>query len=360
MVIRSVFLAAGLVCAAEIGQPPAQLTVHEWGTFTSVANRDGAPQRWRPLTGAVSDLPSFVHRFEGIYIKGGLEGTVRMETPVLYFYSPRPATVSVHVDFLRGTFTEWYPRAKVEPGFSNPAAVEWNPILISSEQHALPRETGPSHYYAARNTDALNVESEGEHDKLLFYRGVGNFDIPLRAALGANGQLELSNHGPAALPLLVVFENRSGKIGYRIIRKLNGPNIVGLEQPAGSLAELRAELKAGLVESGLYPREAAAMLDTWRDAWFEEGARVFYILPQSTVDAVLPLSIAPQPEKIVRVFVGRVEMLTPWMRDGIVAALRDGDVDVLAKYGRFLLPFMQQIGTTPHAERTDAWLRTAH
>src|SRR5271169_2455348 len=224
MVSRLAILTAcllGLLC-----QLPAQLIVHEWGTFTSIANPDGTPQRWNPLKAAVSDLPSFVHRFEGIYIKGGLEGTVRMETPVLYFYSPQPATASVHVDFLKGTFTEWYPRAKVEPGFYNPAVVEWNPIQLSREQHALPTESGPSHYYAARNTDALNIESGGEHDKLLFYRGVGNFDVPLRAALGEHGQLELSNHGPAALPLVVVFENRNGEVGFRAIHNLNGPNIV--------------------------------------------------------------------------------------------------------------------------------------
>ena len=98
------------------------------------------------------------------------------------------------------------------------------------------------------------------------------------------------------------------------------------------------------------------MLDTWRDSWFEEGVRVFYMLPQSTVDEVLPLSISPLPVQIVRTFVGRVEVLAPWMRAEIVPALCDGDVDVLAKYGRFLQSFMHQIGTTPHAARTDTWL----
>lgn len=358
MVIRLAFLTAGLLGAAEIGQLPAQLTVHEWGTFTSIADQHGVPQVWKPLTKAASDLPSFVHRFEGIYVKRSLAGTVRMETPVLYFYSPRPATASVHVDFRQGAFTEWYPRAKVEPSFYNPAVVEWNPIQISPAEHALPQEPGHSHYYAARNTDALNIESGGEHDKLLFYRGVGNFDIPFRAAFGANGELELSNQGLSALPFLVIFENRAGKRGYYSIHNFVGPNIVGLAQLSGSLPELRSDLAAELVASGLYPREAAAMLDTWGDSWFEEGLRVFYILPQSSVDAVLPLSITPQPEKIARVFVGRVEILAPWMRDAIVTALGDGSLEILEKYGRFLQPFMQQIGNTPHAESTDAWLRT--
>ncbi|HEX5734023.1 MAG TPA: hypothetical protein VF131_14415, partial [Blastocatellia bacterium] len=42
---------------------PAQanrLIVHEWGTFTSIADRDGAGVEWRAL-GGTSDLPSFVY-----------------------------------------------------------------------------------------------------------------------------------------------------------------------------------------------------------------------------------------------------------------------------------------------------------
>jgi hypothetical protein len=34
--------------------------------------------------------------------------------------------------------------------------------------------------------------------------------------------------------------------------------------------------------------KAAAMVETWRDSWFEEGTRLFYFLPQVTVDRILP------------------------------------------------------------------------
>ena len=37
------------------------------------------------------------------------------------------------------------------------------------------------------------------------------------------------------------------------------------------------------------------MIDTWRDSWFEEGMRIFYILPRKAVDGVLPLKITPSP-----------------------------------------------------------------
>src|SRR6185436_4984746 len=63
-----------------------KLVVHEWGTFTSIAGKDGVSLEWRPLNGA-SDLPKFVHSMQGSndglrHANGkGLIGAVRMETP---------------------------------------------------------------------------------------------------------------------------------------------------------------------------------------------------------------------------------------------------------------------------------------
>ena len=37
--------------------------VHEWGTFTSIAGKDGVALEWRPLNGP-SDLPKFVHTIQ--------------------------------------------------------------------------------------------------------------------------------------------------------------------------------------------------------------------------------------------------------------------------------------------------------
>src|SRR5829696_7234170 len=75
--------------------PATPFTVHEWGTFTSIAGEDGNAVRWLPQ-GGVSDLPCFVER--SIFnIKGSLAGTVRMETPVLYFYAPAEVAVTVKV-----------------------------------------------------------------------------------------------------------------------------------------------------------------------------------------------------------------------------------------------------------------------
>ena len=70
-----------------------QVTVHEWGTFTSVAGEDGKAIEWRTYR-SHDDLPCFVDSWG---VKGNSAGSVRMETPVLYFYSPRNSAANVKV-----------------------------------------------------------------------------------------------------------------------------------------------------------------------------------------------------------------------------------------------------------------------
>jgi hypothetical protein len=85
------------------------------------------------------------------------------------------------------------------------------------------------------------------------------------------------------------------------------------------------------------------MVETWHDSWFEEGTRVFYIYPRAGVDVVLPLKITPAPDAVERVFVGRVEVLSPWTRETIQTAADAQDFATLQKFGRFLEPFAVQM-----------------
>jgi hypothetical protein len=95
-------LAFGTRGAAQApGGPP--VIVHEWGTFTSIAGADGSAAQWQPLGGR-QDLPCFVEQSR--VNPKGLLGTVRMETPVLYFYAPAPTTVNVGVQFRQEIISE--------------------------------------------------------------------------------------------------------------------------------------------------------------------------------------------------------------------------------------------------------------
>jgi len=85
------------------------------------------------------------------------------------------------------------------------------------------------------------------------------------------------------------------------------------------------------------------MIDTWRDAWFEEGTRLFYLVPRRAIDGLLPLSVSPAPATIARAFVGRMELVTPATERAIRDALLANDLDALRPYARFLHAIGQRI-----------------
>ena len=340
---------------------PAPLTVHEWGTFTSIADADGRAVEWRPLSGP-QDLPCFVDRIRYTN-KGLLAGTIRMETPVLYFYAPQPATVDVRVRFRQGLITEWYPRAEVDPSAIEPAAfnkpgldnrIAWKSVQLSpGSKGEFPNERGASHYYAARATDATPLSVGADREKFLFYRGIGRFAPPLMATIGADDTVAIRSQW-GAIGDVIVFENRAGAVRFGVSRAPGKRvSIAASELRNADLAALRRAMESILVEQGLFAKEAAAMLETWRDSWFEEGTRVFYIAPKVAVDAILPLEITPAPAALARVFVGRLELVTPRTIEVIRQALLEGDHATLEKLGRFFEPVVARvIASSPAAEQT--------
>jgi hypothetical protein len=330
---------AAILCAAEV-QPvqPSDLTIHEWGTFTSVAGEDGSAVVWDAL-GGKDDLPDFVSSSGYRCAKRSIADTVRMETPVMYFYSPRELDARVKVEFPRGLITEWYPQARHVAG-----AIVWPSIKVEPyTSPALPVETAPSRYYAARGTDSAPITAGDQHEKFLFYRGVGNFQIPLSARVDGDGTIAIENRGADPVPTVILFENRGGHLGYRNAGEVK--DAVALDSPSldSSLPVLRYELENALVAQGLYPKEAQAMVETWRDSWFEEGTRLIYIVPSHAVDAFLPLHVDPAPAQTARVFVGRIELITPEITRSVENAMASGDWPAIERYGRFLDPILNRI-----------------
>ena len=325
---------------------------HEWGTFTSVQGADGVQLGWNPWI--VSELPTFVHdrlasgadrkrvRFSDLATKSGFVTLQRMETPVIYFYSDQEQRVDVSVDFPQGMVTEWYPQVrkpapvkKDEAFFPGPRAIHWDKVqILPSKRHgalaaALPSDQTGSHYYAARETDAdflqINAgDSRQETERFLFYRGIGNFQAPLTVTQSGSDadEVQLRNTGSAELRHFFIHavDGNSGKFLY--VPKLSAGKSqsvkLQLTRHRSSLPALRnaiaRQMRDALVREGLYEREAAAMVKTWDDSWFAEpGVRVLYILPSAWTDRILPLTLDPKPRELVRVMVGRAEMITPEM-----------------------------------------------
>ncbi len=349
----------------------------------------------------------------------------RMETPVIYFYSDRERSVDVSVRFPQGLITEWYPQAqRIGPSVFPPdklataldglvrqaglhsrvtfaslfgkkgvpdARIEWQQLrLLPAKEHteistALRTDNSGNHYFAARETDAaflrVNSPEKGappEHEKFLFYRGVANFQTPLTVTLnGAKEEwFQLRNTGTADLRHLFVLIVRDGRGKFNYLDSLAAGQHCSIDldgQPGTSsldevVTQLSRQMKDALRHEGLYEREAAAMVKTWRESWFaEEGVRVIYSLPRPWTDAILPLTLDPKPRELVRVMVGRAEIFTPttqWELLKQIVRYAEGDPDgrqqAVARMrelrlGRFLQPAVQGVlGTHPNPEFSQA------
>jgi hypothetical protein len=358
IVFLGIKLSARYPATKSVAAAESNLIVHEWGTFTSIAGKDGVALEWRPLNGP-SDLPKFVHTIQekstglrDARPKADLSASVRMETPVIYFYSNSDMDVSVNVDFPKGKITEWYPQARIVK-----TGINWGRFkVMPAAALNLPAEYSPSHYFAARETDSATVQvcstdgKPAQQEKFLFYRGVGTFDLPLSVKL-AGDRVVLKNPSKTQIAHLIVFENRGGKIGYRVLDAFAGETTS--ERPAldQNIDSLILDLKQTLIAAGLYEREAEAMIKTWRTSWFEEGMRVFYVLPRETTDAVLPIDVEPKPAQMVRVLVGRAEVITPEMEKSVQQQVnrlgdprgREEAMLAIRKYGRFSEPILKRI-----------------
>lgn len=342
-VVLVIFAVLLLFLIVTIASPRAvdqvNLTVHEWGTFTSVAGVNGDAAPWRSYAGP-GDLPCFVNRFGGF--KSVLLGNVRMETPVLYFYGARDLTANVKVLFPMGTLTEWYPKATTSRSYN---AIEWRDVKVSpSAVIEFPIEGGLSHYYAARETEAAPLQVGAQKEKFLFYRGVGTFPLPVAATVSDDGKIVVKKTGAETVGDLILFENRGGTRRYQLAAAFQDEVTFESKSFQNNWAGLLMDLEWILRDHGLYQKEARAMIETWRDSWFEEGTRVFYILPKRAIDSILPLDIQPSPSQIARVFVGRMEIITPDIQREVAQAVAMNDQGTLEKYGRFLEPIAKRVG----------------
>ena len=360
---------------------------------------DGQLLRWRPLQS--SELPAFVHDWgrPGVNVlpqflmpggKGGLVTLQRMETPVIYFYSDNPLTADVSVGFPKGIITEWYPRpSQIGPAEISrvglptnvppvdaaaslgESRVTWRDLTLIPPAEAslsgrLPADNHGRNYFAARKTSSDFVQTSPVHgtnetEKFLFYRGAGSFTTPLQVTVDGN-RFSLSNHGPEPLGHLFLLRVRDGYGEFAPLASLP-PGQTNWQADWDRTLEggwqrfplakfpdaIGAQMETALVRAGLYKKEARAMVNTWRDSWFTEaGTRVLYLLPRTWTDGILPMTLTPEPAQLVRVMVGRAEIITPDVPVQLRALLTratSGDSaarqqagQTIKKLGRFALP----------------------
>jgi hypothetical protein len=343
--------------------------VHEWGTFTSLQDEKGAdlgginvddePVPWFVCTdgGRVVvpqhqagnfGLPPYAYG-KGDWAANDPAVTMRLETPVLYIYPPKgekPQAVpplTVHVAFKGGVLSQFFPQAVFEGlttvnGMHRGALTEstttsltWSGVRLGSTRP--PPSTDDPVWTTPRETSAPVLEvAGGQPDSIsaehfLFYRGVGHLDPPLRTYHEAGNPVQLHlGVGARGVPLpgWMTEIRADGTCAFRAVAQRNDFgefNIASLgtvnasftdsDFKAANLDALKVSMQAALVQEGLYPDEASAMLRTWDVSYFKSpGLRFFYIVPRAWTDSVLPLQVTGAPTEITRVMVGRIELIS--------------------------------------------------
>lgn len=377
--------------------------VHEWGTNTVVSGSDGALQLG--LHHEEEDLPPFVYnRLEAAVagpnsdpVNGNVH--VKMETPVLYFYSDKALTVHASVRFPSGVFTQWYPGAaffrppivwqsyglaNANPADARDPAVDRSVMLTSTRCVDVYRQNGlldwgafevlapgvepetlqaaPLSSYTwsyARNVQANALRfPDKQSERFLFYRGLSNLSLPGRVLAQGGGRVTLSNTGdrPFGGAFLVdVRADRAAFVAYPEGVPALGSSALQTPALASYLpfeafeSDLSEAVLQALVAEGLYADESRAMVDTWRHQWFKTpGLRVLYLAPQTWTESVIPLTLDPVPDSLLRVMMVRVEVLTPELEADDVAALAGMASDPsagqahFAAMGRFAEPRLRR------------------
>ena len=358
-------LAASPVPAADAPGDPG-FVLHEWGTFTTLAGSDGVL-----LEGVHADdhaLPSFVHSRAGSP-EGFAGAMVKMETPVIYLYSDRERDVSVRVGFPGGILTTWYPQVRalspVAGGEAPPlrdGSLDWSTVKVlapGTGADQLPAVEKDDPWALARVPEAnvLRICGSGakggsEHERYLFYRGLGRFEMPLRAAI-EGGRVVLSGMDADSTTEARVVRVEDGRLRTGLLRPVRegwGKRAVALAE----LVEARVEdlvpvLADSYVREGLTRAEALAMVRTWEKSWLRtDGTRVLVPLPRATTDALLPLQVSPAPRETARVLVARLDVLTPDEERRAEDAVRTAASadEASARLGRFAWPILRRMAVS--------------
>ena len=368
----------------------SELTVHEWGTFTSFMGSNGeliegmhhedealpsfvhglkneastnptnpnpgGPRPCRPRPGTKVDcftLNNLIQTHSVIFPEAPISSgiTQKMETPVIYFYGNDGQKVNVEINFPQGIITQYYPEASFSfPKFKEARELKdsrfiFDVTLGSLKDPGIPGTPAQSIWNPARQVPNANFikAHNGEKEKFIFYRGVGNFNSPLKVSSNENNILSLRNLSRSPISMAIILNSDGVKGAIKIVKNiLSQVNVTLPIIETGMsfnqyVSKTKSTLVSALVENGLFQDEAVAMVNTWEKSYFNTpGIRVLYIVPNEDAESILPLTVSPRPSELKRVLVGRIEVMTKNEENQFLELLKNSKtINREAVFGRF-------------------------
>jgi hypothetical protein len=341
-------------------QPPVKgFAVHEWGVFTVSADLAtmNADQR-----AELEALPKFMY---GQMTTRELPKhfiPVRVRKPVVFFHAPQAITVEMRVQFPGGTPLVWWPATETpsitdnglgQPPKNEKAATElaWRLDLQKSPNPNLVKpppmkEVGSDHWIKALrdvkcDTVAVLVGERGfgsefEQEQFVYYDGL------MPRGKGAAIKVEkdrvsLTNEAKHPLFDVTVIDRqtpdkprivRVAKLDAGATEKVDWQDASEGHWPQKAAQTLQDQLK----DAGLNDDEAKSLVVVWTHELFEaDGVTLFYRLPQEEYDRLLPLTLTPRPEKVVRVGLVHQPHCEPGVAERVARLVKQLDDDEFAK-----------------------------
>jgi hypothetical protein len=381
LALFGVVLAGGvgllLAAAPEVNpEPPLKgFAVHEWGVFSvthdlTYANADRRAE--------LEELPKFMY---GQMTTRELPKHFiprRVRKPVVFFHAPGPLTVEFRVAFAEGLPLVWWPAteapsiddgASLQPVNLPPARELFWRLHLDKPPYQVGKpaelkEVGTGHWVKAlREVKADNVFVEVgqrgvelERERFVYYDGL----IPRgkgAAITVEKGRVSLTNEAKHPLYDVTVVDRRTpDKPRVARVAKLDA----GAKRDADLAAAARWPEKAAqtlqdqLKDAGLNEDEAKSLVVVWTREFFEaDGVTLFYRLPQEEYDRLLPLTIKPRPEKLVRIGLMHYIHCEPDLAERVAALVKQLDDDEfnkreaaqkeLARLGRGAFPHLKKL-----------------
>jgi hypothetical protein len=381
---------AALLFSTALGisvQAAPQLLVHEWGTFTCLQDENG-----KAIGGINTDdepVPAFVHNAapdllipeDGANTKSVArcheQVTMRLETPVVYFYPNEEFSSHLNVDvwFRGGWLTQFFPDATVDAfglradgtGLVGMGAgqLRWNGLTLSGSNEGP--ATNALVWKTPREVDAATIEISGEHEKFLFYRGVGRVAAPVRVVRKEQELImtrdPLGEQADEINQLWLVDIRDDGTAAFRIVEPFTketaflvrtSASFAPEEYSTDTIKNLKAAMRQALLDAGLFEKEADAMLNTWQASYFQSpGLRLFFLVPRRWTDSTLPLRISEQRShpaqpptfeaQVIRVMIGRIEIISPDQRE-LLAKVAASSSDMSEEQWKHVFEIYRRLG----------------
>ena len=335
-------------------EPPPHkgFIVHEWGVWrvhndVELANAD-LRQIW-------DGLPKFVYgQVSSRELPKHWQNIEPVDRPILFFHSPDAFEADLRVNFPGGIPAVWWP-GTISPAVHNGTIV--------SEPANKPYKSLVWHLHVKKplrarvNQPAYQDVPDGHWVRTLrgvkaddVYATVGerNFGLEMEHFVYYDGLLArgkmatitvaeksvaLTNQAKFPLFDVTVVDRRVPnkprlarlpKLDAGAAQQLDLQDLQGAKWPADGIKTLVGQLK----DAGLFEDEAASLVTLWTHDLFEgDGVTLFYRLPQEEYERLLPLTLTPRPESLVRVGLVQHPYCEPGLAERVAKLVKALDSD---------------------------------